>query len=455
MIGLWGIIRYLSCFYEESQTIKKVMADLSNKRILDVNESELPAELKELYDAFKQEINFLDEKSKLFEGIVRSTTNLVILKNNEDKVQFVSDSVYKFFGVDANDLNNILNLKEFNEFLNIINELNDNEELTFSGHTFIVRKRVDFRNNTIYILTNVTKYYREIDELRKRYQNLKKYLENIESTIYELTSISNELKSTVVTTSSSLSEQSSALSEISSALDEIRNVVKNLDNALEKINNLIDNIEDNSSENIEKLLEFEKVIDKISDSANTISNEIAALSERAYNVTSFVENIFDIANQTKILAINIAIEAAKSEEGSGKFTVIASEVKELAQKVESLSNDIKKIVTDMTTSVNKTTMTTEESIKNIIRSKEYFNPLKKLMFDNKDAVEKIAKNISDINESFKDHAIGINDIATTIKDISQSILDITKSSEETKASSSIISENIVRLREILKHIDNE
>lgn len=455
IIGLWGVVRYLAKIDNETQEFNDLIAELSKKKILDININDLPDVLKELYKNLRNDFNAVLEKNKLFEGIIRSTTNLVILKNVDENVTFVSDSVYKFFGTDINNIEELLARKEFNDFLNMLDSLNDNEEFSFEGHQFIIRKRNDAKNNTIFIIVDITKYHNENANLRKSYSNLKKYLENIESTTYELTSISNELKSTVLNTSSSLSEQSSALSEISSALDEIKSVVKNLDAALEKINGLIEHIEDNSSENIEKLLEFEKVIDRINSSANTISTEIAALSEKAYSVTSFVENIFDIANQTKILAINIAIEAAKTEEGSGKFTVIATEVKELAQKVEALSNNIKKIVSDMTTSVNKTTMSTEESIKNILRSKEYFSPLKKLMFDNKEAVEKIAKSISDINESFKDHAIGINDIATTIKDISQAITDISKSSEETKTSASVISESIIRLREILKHVDNE
>ncbi|KAA0257082.1 hypothetical protein FHQ18_10970 [Deferribacter autotrophicus] len=455
LVGLWGVIRYSKIYQSEVDYLYNLLKSLQNKKLKDIDIKNLPDELKNIFETFIDEINKETQEKNAFKNIIRTTTNLVLLKNLENEIIFVSDSVYKYFGVEVGKKDELLKHKSFNDLFNIIDVLEDNKEFQFENDTLLLRKRTTSDNNTLFIITDITKFKKQIEFISNKYNSLKSNIEQIESTIYELTSISNELKSTVLNTSSSLSEQSSALSEISSALDEIRNVVKNLDISLEKMKKLIENIEESSYESTDKLLEFEKVIDKINQSATFISNEIAGLTEKAYSITSFVDSIFDIANQTKILAINIAIEAAKSEDESEKFTIIAQEVKELAHKAESTSSDIKKMVNDIITSINKTTMTTEEALKNILHSKDYFEPLKNLIMKNKDSVSKIAVNITDITESFKDHTIGLNDITATVKDISQAITDITKSSEETKESANIISENIIRLREIMKQVDNE
>ncbi|MGA1846996.1 methyl-accepting chemotaxis protein [Deferribacter abyssi] len=454
-LGLWSIVNYLKNYQSEIDKLYTMLISLQNKKINDIDIKTLPNELRNIFENFANEISKEVQEKNIFKNIIKISTNIVLLKNLKNEIIFASDYVYKYFSVELDRKKELLKNRSFNNFLNIIDNLEDNTEFQFNNSSFLLRKKTTPENNILIIITDVTDFKNKIEFISKKYNKLKSNIEKIEPTIYELTSISNELKSTVLNTSSSLSEQSSALSEISSALDEIRNVVKNLDISLEKMRKLIENIEETSYESTDKLLEFEKVIDKINQSASFISNEIAGLTEKAYSITSFVDSIFDIANQTKILAINIAIEAAKSENESGKFTIIAQEVKQLANKAESTSSDIKKMVNDIITSINKTTMTTEEALKNILHSKDYFEPLKNLIMKNKDSVSKIAVNITDITESFKDHTIGLNDITATTKDISQAITDITKSSEETKDSANIISENIIKLREIMKQVDNE
>lgn len=104
-------------------------------------------------------------------------------------------------------------------------------------------------------------------------------------------------------------------------------------------------------------------MDGLTDKMSNMTTNISGLSEMADNINSFVTTISSISDQTNLLALNAAIEAARAGDAGRGFSVVADEVRSLANNTSESANEVAELVRQIISSTSET-VTTVDDIQN-------------------------------------------------------------------------------------------
>ncbi len=204
----------------------------------------------------------------------------------------------------------------------------------------------------------------------------------------------------------------------------------------------------NSSHGREVTQHAVKAIHDLSGQIQAVSTVIQSLDEHTAAIGGILDTIRGISEQTNLLALNAAIEAARAGDHGRGFSVVADEVRTLAQraaqatdeiqvKIDKFQQDSKSAVSQMESSRNKTHDVVDAT-----------SEIDKLL-------QEIAEEISHINDVNTHVATATEEQATVVEDISRNINDISTSSEETLNATQVLVSVSDRLDKLANELETE
>ena len=134
---------------------------------------------------------------------------------------------------------------------------------------------------------------------------------------------------------------------------------------------------------------------QIAEMMQTSSSLVGSLGNQSDEITSVIQTIKDIADQTNLLALNAAIEAARAGEHGRGFAVVADEVRKLAERTS-------RSITEITTTINSIRDVTGQVVDNIKTSIEQVDDGVKLAGEAKEVMDKIRESASKVAQTIKE-----------------------------------------------------
>jgi methyl-accepting chemotaxis protein WspA len=141
-------------------------------------------------------------------------------------------------------------------------------------------------------------------------------------------------------------------SQVGTTAKEISATSYELVQTMQDVSQVADNTAQLATHGQQGLLAMEKTMSQMEDAAKSISNKLAVISDKAANITTVVTTITKIADQTNLLSLNASIEAEKAGEYGLGFSVVAREIRRLADQVALATLDIEQMVKEMKTAVS-------------------------------------------------------------------------------------------------------
>ncbi|MGN0908325.1 MAG: methyl-accepting chemotaxis protein, partial [Succinivibrio sp.] len=179
--------------------------------------------------------------------------------------------------------------------------------------------------------------------------------------------------------------------------------------------------------------------------SNADAGQVNKLVTQVQNVSSIVETIDEIANQTNLLALNAAIEAARAGEAGKGFAVVADEVRALASRTTKSTQEITKMVSQIQADAQEANEAMNGSVQNMGRLAVTSGQVEELL-------QGIIGKVSDVNSQISQIATAAEEQTTATSEISSNIQGINQSSSalasQTEAVAGDVQKSNGELREL-------
>lgn len=246
----------------------------------------------------------------------------------------------------------------------------------------------------------------------------------LESVADIISSASTELSSQIEQSDQGAAESASRLQEAATAMNEmnatVQEVARNAGSASEA-----------SAETRQKALAGQQVVqnvvhsmDEVHQTSLALKKDMVQLNERAMDINRIMGVISDIADQTNLLALNAAIEAARAGEAGRGFAVVADEVRKLAEKTMSSTQDVSNAIHAIQESADKSMRAVDQAVSSIGSATEYAN-------QSGEALEEIVATVEATSDQVRAIAAASEEQSAASEEINRSVTEVNDMSRMT------------------------
>jgi methyl-accepting chemotaxis protein len=279
--------------------------------------------------------------------------------------------------------------------------------------------------------------------------NLKKQAAGMAEAVGVLSASSSEIVATTTQLASNASETAVSANETTTTVEEVRQTT---DVSSQKAKYV--------SESAQKAAQIAKAgkkavedtiegMNSIKQKMESVAESIVTLSEQSQAIGEIIAAVDDLAEQTNLLSVNAAIEAVKAGEQGKGFSVVAQEIKALADQSKQATRRVRAILNDIQKATGKAVMATEEGSKTVdagaklsVQSGENIQSLA-------DAIAEAAQAATQIAASSQQQSVGMDQVAMAMENVKTASAQNAEAAKQMETATHNISELGGKLKELV------
>jgi methyl-accepting chemotaxis protein len=246
----------------------------------------------------------------------------------------------------------------------------------------------------------------------------------------QVTSSATELAATAKQQEVTMVNQVESANKVLKSVQEISDVVANLVRTMQEVAVMSQESVGFASRGQEDLGRMQEAMTHMEEASRTISGRLQTIHEKADNITSVVTTITKVADQTNLLSLNAAIEAEKAGEYGRGFTVVAREIRRLADQTAVATLDIEQMVREMQSAVSAGVMEMDKFIQDVQHSAEDVERISLQLSRIIEQVQALSPRFEDVNVAMGHQSDYAHEINTAMMNLSDEMRQTTESLKE-------------------------
>ncbi|MBA5636146.1 CHASE3 domain-containing protein [Duganella sp. LX20W] len=263
--------------------------------------------------------------------------------------------------------------------------------------------------------------------------NLRALINNVQKAGIQVASSATEIAASARQQEATGMEQAQTSVEILSTTKEISANTSALLKTMEQATAVADYTTSATADAQSNLQRMDGTMQHMVAATDSINAKLAALSEKASNINSVLVTITKVADQTNILSLNAAIEAEKAGEAGRGFSVVATEIRRLADQTSVSTWDIEQMLKEMQSAVSASVMGMDKFSEEIRRSVGEVRQVTDQLSGVMDQVGKLAPQFDAVLQGMQSQAVGAEQISGTmaqLNDATQQTVESLKATSE-------------------------
>jgi len=427
------------------------------RRVRDPDARDKLAEVAELFETVHDLVGrILDQTPALFEA--QNASNNMVLKSKEllglttdlmqaytrlEEERPVSAATGYLLGIAALIMLIVLGYKLMGETRRRLVETAENNRRSQDAIMRLLDEIGDLASGDLTAQATVTEDITGAiaDAINYTIDALRNLVSTINETTVQVSSAAQETQATAMHLAEASDHQAEQITAASAAINEMAISIEHVSNNSAESSEVAHKSVDIAKNGTKAVQDTIRGMDAIREQIQETSKRIKRLGESSQEIGDMVELINDIADQTNILALNAAIQAAMAGESGRGFAVVADEVQRLAEKSTDATKQIEALVKTIQSDTNEAVASMEQSTSGVVKGAQ----LALRAGESLEEIENVSAHLADLTQSITDSA---QQQATAASSISESMNVIQEVTTQTSAGTNETSASIGNLADL-------
>ncbi|MGE4318193.1 MAG: methyl-accepting chemotaxis protein [Deferribacterales bacterium] len=256
------------------------------------------------------------------------------------------------------------------------------------------------------------------DSINNMKKSLYELVHNIKNGTDYLSGTSDQMVTLMAQMNENLNNTTLEMTAVASAAEELSSSTSNIIESVQAGITEVQNAKNKVNEGNSKLQQSIAQVNKVASSLAGVSDNLEELKTASQAITNIISIIVDIAEQTNLLALNAAIEAARAGEAGRGFAVVADEVRKLAEKTSTSTQEISSMVSSIQNNVIGVVDIIHQGIEEVEHSSESINAVGDNFKEVVNQMQTAANTVEPILVIIEQQSEAITNITATVTNVS-------------------------------------
>ncbi|MBD1586874.1 methyl-accepting chemotaxis protein [Pseudomonas sp. C2L12B] len=266
-------------------------------------------------------------------------------------------------------------------------------------------------------------------------QEIQVLIQEIANSTVQIASAAEQSSAIALQTNQNVAQQRQGTEQVATAINEMSATVKDVARSTTEAAELSQRVNSSAALGKAEIEVTIGLVEGLSVQAEQTSHTVAELKTNSDTISSVLDVIRGIADQTNLLALNAAIEAARAGEAGRGFAVVADEVRTLARRTQESTGNIQSMITKLQAGADKASGSMKETLgrvqagaSNVVRAGD-------LLVEIANGITRISDRNIQVASAAEEQSVVAEEISRNVSDINDLVVQVSAGAEQTAATS--------------------